>query len=73
MFKHAYHVHVPAMSRVRWCRENLGPRGERWDFGGGHKVTIWIRLDEDAALYDKQWRFWNVLSGNNKEESHYIS
>ena len=74
IYRHEYHVRVDGTSRVRWCRQNLGDRGDRWEFFGGlNKVVIYIRSDEDAALYDKQWRFWNVLKGNNKEESHHLS
>lgn len=62
-----------ASDRIRWCRDNLGPRGNRWDFSGGFRITIQIRHDEDADLYNKAWRFWNVLKGNNKTESHHNS
>ena len=73
-WRHEYHVKVDGTSRVRWCRQNLGDRGNRWDFvGGARKATIYIRSDEDALLYDKHWRFWNVLKGNNKEESYHLS
>lgn len=30
--------------RIRWCRENFGPRGQGWDFSGGFKgcdIIIW--------------------------------
>jgi len=73
-WRHEYHVRVDATPRIRWCREHLGDRGDRWEFWGGKvNVVIYILSDEDAALYDKHWRFWNVLSGNHKEESHYFS
>ena len=71
---HEYHVKVDATSRIRWCRQNLGYRGDRWEFWGGKKKTvIYIMSDEDAALYDKHWRFWNVLKGNDQEESYHLS
>lgn len=71
---HEYHVKVDGTSRVRWCRQNLGDRGDRWEFWGGkNTVVIYIQSNEDAALYDKHWRFWNVLSGNHKEESYHLS
>ena len=73
IYRHEYHVKIDSTQRVRWCRQNLGERGDRWDFVGGFKTNIYIQTDEDAALYDKHWRFWNVLSGNDKEESHHIS
>ena len=74
IYRHEYHVRVDGTSRVRWCRQNLGDRGLRWDFvGGARKATIYIHSDEDAALYDKHWRFWNVLKGNHKEESYHLS
>ena len=60
---------VDPVPRLKWCRENLGPRGERWDFDGGTKVTIYMRHAEDVALYNKTWRFWNVLKGDCKEKS----
>jgi hypothetical protein len=73
-WRHEYHVKVDAVPRIRWCRKNLGDHGDRWDYlGGKNIVVIYIMSDEDAALYDKHWRFWNVLKGNNKEESHYFS
>ena len=72
-WRHEYHVKVDGTERVRWCRQNLGERGDRWDFVGGFKTSIYIQSDEDAGLYDKYWRFWNVLSGNDQEESHHIS
>lgn len=59
--------------RVKWCRTNLGPRGDRWDFSGGLGITIMIRSDEDAEAYNKAWRFWNVLKGNCQTETHRIS
>jgi len=71
-WRHEYHVKVDGTSRVRWCRQNLGDRGDRWDFVGGIRTTICIRSDADAALYDKHWRFWNVLKGNDQEESYHI-
>jgi hypothetical protein len=58
---------------VKWCRANLGARGERWDFVGGLTIVIMIGSDEDADAYDKAWRFWNVLKGNNKIETHRVS
>ena len=73
-WRHEFHVKVDSTERVRWCRQNLGDRGLRWEFWGGKlTVVIYIQSDEDAGLYDKHWRFWNVLSGNNKEESHHLS
>ena len=64
---------LDAAERVKWCRANLGPRGERWNFDGGLTITIVIRSDEDAESYNKAWRFWNVLKGNNKVETHRVS
>jgi hypothetical protein len=64
---------LDAAERVKWCRANLGPRGERWDFAGGLSITITIRSDQDAEAYNKVWRFWNVLKGNCKTETHRIS
>lgn len=64
---------LDALDRVKWCRANLGPRGERWDFDGGLAIVIMIRSDEDADAYNKAWRFWNVLKGNNKIETHRVS
>ena len=74
-WRHEYHVKVDATERVRWCRQNLGHRGDRWDFlsGGKRTVLIYIQSDEDALLYDKHWRFWNVLKGNHQEESYRVS
>jgi hypothetical protein len=73
-WRHEYHIRIDSTERVRWCRQNLGDHGDRWDYlGGKNIVVIYIRSDEDALLYDKHWRFWNVLKGNNKEESHYFS
>lgn len=60
---------VDALARVKWCRATFGDRGGRWDFAGGTKITIYIRHREDVELYDKTWRFWNVLKGDCKEES----
>ena len=73
IYRHEYHVRVDGTSRVRWCRQNLGDRGDRWDFIGGIRTTIYIQSDEDALLYDKHWRFWNVLKGNDQEETHHLS
>ena len=65
---------VDALERVKWCRANLGTRGERWDFMGGlATVIITIQSDEDADAYNKAWRFWNVLKGNHKVETHRVS
>jgi hypothetical protein len=65
---------LDAPERVKWCRANLGTRGERWDFVGGlSTVIITIQSDEDAEAYNKAWRFWNVLKGNNKIETHRVS
>ena len=64
---------MDALERVKWCRANLGPRGERWDFDGGLAIVIMIRSDEDADAYNKAWRFWNVLKGNNKIETYRVS
>ena len=73
-WRHEYHVKIDGTERVRWCRQNLGYRGVRWEFWGRKKNTIiYIMSDEDAAPYDKHWRFWNVLSGNDQEESHHLS
>jgi hypothetical protein len=72
-WRHEYRLQVQGTDRVRWCREHLGERGVRWDFSGGFKTTIHIQSDEDALLYDKHWRFWNVLKGNDQEESHHLS
>jgi hypothetical protein len=75
IYRHEYHVRVDATPRIRWCRQNLGDRGDRWEFwsGGKRTVVICIQSDEDALLYDKHWRFWNVLKGNNQEESYHLS
>jgi hypothetical protein len=64
---------LDALERVKWCRYNLGARGERWDFDGGLSIVIMIRSDEDAEAYNKAWRFWNVLKGDSKTEAHRIS
>jgi hypothetical protein len=64
---------MDALERVKWCRANLGPRGERWDFDGGLAIVIMIGSDEDADAYNKAWRFWNVLKGNNKIETYRVS
>lgn len=64
---------VNANERLKWCRQNLGQRGDRWDFDGGVNVTIFIRDQADADAYNKTWRFWNVLKGHNKTESYNIS
>jgi hypothetical protein len=64
---------MDALDRVKWCRANLGPRGERWDFDGGLAIVILIGSDEDADAYNKAWRFWNVLKGNNKIETYRVS
>lgn len=64
---------LDAAERVKWCRNNLGPRSERWDFAGGLAITIMIRSDRDAEAYNKAWRFWNVLKGNCATETHRIS
>ena len=76
-WRHEYHVKGDAVERIRWCRQNLGDRGDRWDFAGSWKhlragAVIYILSDEDVLLYNK-WRFWNVLSGNNQEESYHLS
>ena len=73
-WRHEYHIRIDSTSRVRWCRQNLGDRGARWEFWGGKRtVVIYIQSDEDALLYDKHWRFWNVLKGNDQEESYHLS
>jgi hypothetical protein len=64
---------LDALERVKWCRANLGVRGERWDFHGGLAIVIMIRSDEDADAYNKAWRLWNVLKGNHKVETHRVS
>ena len=76
-WRHEDHVKGDAVERIRWCRQNLGDRGDRWDFAGSWKhlragAVIYILSDEDVLLYDK-WRFWNVLSGNDQEESYHLS
>jgi len=73
-WRHEYHIRIDSTERVRWCRQHLGDRGLRWEFWGGNRTTvIYIRSDEDALMYDKHWRFWNVLQGNHKEESYHLS
>jgi len=64
---------IDANERIRWCRENLGGRGTRWDFVGGFNITIMIRDRVDADEYNKTWRFWNVLKGDDKKESYRVS
>ena len=64
---------IDASERIKWCRENLGDRGMRWDFAGGFNITIFIRDAADADEYNKVWRLWNVLKGDDKEESYRIS
>ena len=64
---------LDALDRVKWCRANLGVRGERWDFDGGLAIVIMIGSDEDADAYNKAWRLWNVLKGNHKVETHRVS
>lgn len=77
MMKHRFEFHardIDPAERIKWCRANLGERGVRWDFAGALKsVVIMIRTDEDAEAYNKAWRFWNVLKGNCKTETHRIS
>lgn len=63
---------IDPVPRIRWCRENLGPRGDRWDYAGGLGITIFIRDSADVELYDKTWRFWHVLKGDCKEKSSGI-
>jgi len=41
--------------------------------GGLATVIITIQSDEDADAYNKAWRFWNVLKGNNKIETYRVS
>lgn len=55
-------------ARIKWCREQFGQRGVRWDFSGGFNITISIVTDDDALFYDKTWRFWNVLKGDDQKE-----
>jgi hypothetical protein len=64
---------LDALDRVKWCRANLGVRGKRWEFDGGLAIVIMIGSDEDADAYNKAWRLWNVLKGNNKIETHRVS
>jgi hypothetical protein len=74
---HRFEFHsrdLDASTRIKWCRANLGDRGNRWDFTGGLTlVVISIKSAADAEQYDKTWRFWNVLKGNSKTETHRIS
>lgn len=72
--KHQFQFNVGDINpveRIKWCRQQLGPRGQRWDFTGGRSITILIREDQDAELYNKVWRFWNVLKGDDKKESYH--
>jgi len=76
-WRHEYQIKGDAVECIRWCRQNLGDRGVRWDFAGSWKhlragARIYIQSDKDALLYDK-WRVWNVLSGNHQAESHHLS
>jgi hypothetical protein len=65
---------LDALERVKWCRANLGARGGRWNFEGAlNQVVITIQSDEDAEAYNKAWRLWNVLKGNNKIETYRVS
>lgn len=64
---------INAQERIKWCRDNFGDRGGRWDFAGGFNITIFIRDAADAEEYNKIWRFWNVLKGDDKAESYHIS
>ena len=74
---HRFEFHsrdLDASTRIKCCRANLGDRGNRWDFTGGLTlVVISIKSAADAEQYDKTWRFWNVLKGNSKTETHRIS
>jgi len=76
-WRHEYHIKGDAVECIRWCRQNLGDRGDRWDFGfrylgRSRQVMLHIMTNKDALLHDK-WRFWNVLSSNNQAESYHLS
>ena len=47
-WRHEYHVKIDGTERVRWCRQNLGDRGDRWEFWGG-KLTVVIYIRSDSV------------------------
>lgn len=36
---------------IRWCRQNLGSRGDDWDFQGVRSPVILIRNGQRATFY----------------------
>jgi hypothetical protein len=40
------------VAHVKWCRANLGDRGQDWDFSGGNKrIQIAIKNPRSATFY----------------------
>lgn len=38
---------------IKWCRRNLGERGDGWDFAGGYKnITIIIWSSRLQTMYE---------------------
>lgn len=57
-----YHTFYPTKEcslteHIRWCRMNLGERGQTWDFTGGmKKVEIIIYSEEAEFTYILIWK-----------------
>jgi hypothetical protein len=43
-------------NNIRWCRQQFGPRGRRWDFTGSYtKIILLFWEDKDASWYALSW------------------
>ena len=40
-----------AVKMVRYCRENFGTRGERWDFEGHRNIMFCFTEDKDRTWF----------------------
>jgi hypothetical protein len=36
---------------VKYCRQNLGERGKRWDYAGGFKVQFMFEEEKDRTWF----------------------
>ena len=40
-----------AIKMVRYCRDNFGDRGDRWDFTGSHSIQFHFKDQKDRTWF----------------------
>lgn len=52
-------------THIRWCRQNLGVRGNDWDFHGAKRPVILIRNSQLATFYKLKFPNHESLRGDS--------